>query len=580
MRSRLSLLLFLTIFGCLSGRVVEKRSKHVRIPRRLQTGATAPAASASSNSTANPAAASSNATAAAADSSAAAKNDTVDEFEPPGTGSCRPDLLKAFGFSGLATPIKATLDMCPSITDSCCSVADQQVIFQNWDKNVEGANLEKKFANYTETISKFFEAAAKVTKFANDLVKPVAGATPNECGLMARRILTYQIEDSSAVLNDMFARTYSFLHTSHKGLYCSLCNAKNGDFFATTGLKTTISERFCRDLVVTSLPSALYLNSHFPRYINLLNLFVASCDHKGQFIKGSVPPAAVATIDTSNEKSLKDCFDNRNTDNWATSCVSVCESFQIGMVTPMFTPKPSLYKATTDYLVQRIGEIQAKKDAEAAETGSATAGAQAGNSTANATAAAGASASATPAPTNKVRLLREKSIPKRKTRGLRREGRYERRLPRRLQNNDAQTTPAPSNATANNGTNGTAAGGQWASGSPSSPSNQAAAKSAADAAAALAASPKADPMNSLIYNSFNKASGINIEGFTSSVRVFGIHFFEAGLFSDIKADKLKSLRALLKVRKLKSKSHSVRKLNSAGIIGAMASLLMLWVGKN
>lgn len=588
MRSTISLLLFLAIFGSLSARIVHKRSKHVRFPRRLQTSASDSGVS-GSNSTSSPAnstnAADNSTSGVAGGAQGSAKNDTSDDLEAPGIGSCKPELLKAFGLSGLATPIKVTIDMCPSITDSCCSLADQKVIFKNWDTNQEGANLDKKFANYTETLNQFFEVASRVSKLANDLVSPVSISKPNECGLMARRILTYQIEDSSAVLNDMFARSYSFMATSHKGIYCAMCNAKNGDYFNVQGLKATVSERFCRDMLTTSLPSALYLNSHFPKYINLLGLFVSSCDAKGQFKKESPPPAVVASLDNSLEKKLKDCFEQRNDAGWATACVPVCESFQIGTVAPIFQPKLELYQAVISYLNKRLGEIAAAKAADEANSALGSTGAAA-NGTANATNATQPAAN----PTTKLRMLREKYIHKHKGKSFRKERGSGRRQPRRLQTTDPAASTASSAGTANPagaanpasaaGTNATSVNGsnaQWSSGTPSSPSNVAAAAAAKAGAAGSAA---IDPMASLIYNSFNTALGLSLEGMVSTVRVYGIHYYEEGLFSQMSADKIKSLNALLKARRLKAKSKASRKLNSASIAGSLIALFMVWFVKN
>ncbi len=512
MRTVTLVLTLLITFSHAYTRVIEKHSKHTRFERRLQNQSQN--STNSTNVTANVSAAASVAGSAASNETAALYGDPTDA---PGVGTCNQNYLKAFGLAGLAAPTQTQLDVCPNVVNSCCTSGDQQVIIKNWVAGNEGANLDAKIANYTATLTAFFQAAARVSRQANRIIKIAGSGIPNECSLMARRILTYQIEDSAFELNAMLLRTYSFLSTSHKGLYCAMCNAKNTEFFRATEGKTIVSERFCRDYLISSLPTAVYLNSHFPRYANLMNMFVSSCDHRGIFKKNPPPQNATVPLDASLEGSLKRCFRNRNFDSWGTACVPVCEAFQIGQVTPMLVPKVAVYASATAFLNSRLDAIKTQRRASRAAVSG-------GNSTANAT----SNVTAYGSPVKK-RILKEKGVKRRKLQGQ--------------------------------ATNGTSA-------------NSTAGNSSANASAAVGA-PVSNPMTPLIYNSLGSTPSLTILSWTSGVRVRGINFFEAGILSDFSASTAKSLRALLKVRKLKTRAKRVRKLKSVSIQTTLISLLLI-----
>jgi hypothetical protein len=468
--------------------------------------------------------------------------------------------------------------MCPHITSSCCTPKDQEIIFQNWITNLEEAGLKQKIANYTTALNGFFEIAANVTQKANAVLDVFSSSINNECSLMARRILTYQIEDSSTELNDMFNRTYNFLATAHKGAYCALCNAKLGEFWQTSQKKTVISERFCRDLLVTGLPTALYLNSHLPRYISLLVLFMTNCDKRGQFTKKSAPANLIPSIDATLEGNLKGCFTGKNGADWATPCVPVCEAYQIGSIPKMFTPDLKVYNETKVYLTAQLAEFDFDPSKNATNGTNSTSGngtsvqGSVGGQPAGASAAAPAGQPAQP-PSSGSRILRSKSPPKHKKKALRRYDHEERRLPRRLQNEtpNPATAPAAGSSTTDNGAAAATPG------TPATPADQ----NATAASNATAKGPiQFDPSQPLIYGSMDPAAALNFDTWTSSVRVYGIHFFESGLFSEISQEKAKSLRALLKARKLKRTPKASRRLNSQGLLSSLTILVLMLILKN
>ena len=62
---------------------------------------------------------------------------------------CKKPILETYGMVGLDDAKPMALDMCESITHSCCSVTDQLKIYENWIEGGEDADLLDRFKYHT-----------------------------------------------------------------------------------------------------------------------------------------------------------------------------------------------------------------------------------------------------------------------------------------------------------------------------------------------------------------------------------------------------------------------------------------------
>lgn len=435
-------------------------------------------------------------------------------------GKCHPKLLQAFSLSGLATPVKLTLDFCPLIKNSCCTIPDQTQIFTNWVTLQESTNLNLKMQNFTSSVSQFLQVAANVTKLVSIMMNSTTGMKNNECVLMGRRILTYQIEDSTPLLNTMFNQTYSFMQTSHKGFYCTICNADNGQYIQQDAKKILISENFCRNIVSQTLPSVIYLKLHIPKYMNLLTAFVSNCNMTTTFNKKGLPSGIFNVIDPTLDTSLTSCFKQRNLNGWLEPCLPICNAFQIGRVNPLFIPDFSSYNATIVYLAQAVSMFVNSKDSTgdtAYKTTSATKPALTGRVLSSKLKTHSSAISKPHKLNHKNKHLLKTSKKQIKSRNL--------------QLNP--TTPAV-----------------------------------------------IDPYAPPIFISVNSASDIALETWASEVRTSGLELYFEGSFANITSNNLNSVRAVLRMRKLKSRMQKSRKLKSDKIFGTLMGVLFVLFFKN
>ena len=269
-------------------------------------------------------------------------------------GVCNGKLLQSFNMFGRNSSIVTSLSVCPLVYNSCCTSADQVAIYDNWITDNEKLSLEAKFGNYTDTFDKFLNQAKKVTHFAAGVLTYMDKLDTNECKIMARRILSYQIDDLETALNEMLQNTYDFMTQSYKGIYCAMCDANQQVFIDSQSKKITISQSFCRSIIVNSLSTLMYLRVHMPNYINLLATFVSNCDADGKFVFETVSSPIFKTVDVTDEKTLNACFKGRNTNFWLSNCQTICQKWGVGKIPEFFMPDFKQINNAQTFIMEKL----------------------------------------------------------------------------------------------------------------------------------------------------------------------------------------------------------------------------------
>lgn len=277
-------------------------------------------------------------------------------------GTCDGTLLKSFNMFGRTYARPTSLEVCPNVYLSCCTEADQVAIYDNWETDNEEESLNQKFVAYTNTISQFFEQAQEVTEAASRVLTYMERMRNNECKLMARRIVSYQVGDLKRTLLQTFKETYDYMVQAHKGLYCSMCDANTHIYFNSQQKKVQVSEEFCRTFISNTLATLVYLQVHIPKYANLISTFMGTCDSKGRYLKKSMPKGAVKLIDSTTEKIITSCFKGRNTPTWLTSCQSICQKWTPGKLNPYFAPDSEQMNAAVRHIIDNMKNFEEEEE--------------------------------------------------------------------------------------------------------------------------------------------------------------------------------------------------------------------------
>lgn len=265
---------------------------------------------------------------------------------------CKRHLLETFKLEGKEFGEEMTLDMCPDVETSCCTVKDQLTIFDAWVREEEGKKLTDRldyhFTVYSELILELEKALPIATTLGSKHKTP--GVIKN-CKLLANRVSEFNIAMIGPKIKESVRAMHTFLHDSYKGVYCTLCNANNHKFFHTEKKTVDIGLPFCRKVIANSLHTSIYYHVHLKKLMNLVSVMLTSCDKDANFMHGiSVPVELNFVVDDIDERELEDCVNNVESPKWWAYCGRFCEEFNLSMYSEFFQPDLAKYKKMTKYL--------------------------------------------------------------------------------------------------------------------------------------------------------------------------------------------------------------------------------------
>ncbi len=272
---------------------------------------------------------------------------------------CNRDILNTYSLTGLDIPVIDKIEMCPSITRSCCLKQDQQILFTNFIHGGEYQSVVDFYGKVVGTYYGLIEKLVDVQDFAklvkNNIVKKIAN-----CKLLADRILNYEVNQIKEQVRQNLAKLQDFFQTAYSGFYCTICNFDNHKFFDSPTQTVFFSEKFCRDIVENTLHSLLLFHVDIVKHANLVTKFVSSCDFTGTYNLDAVPPPNFAfSVINDNMQNLQACRDNRNKREWFSYCKDICTNFNIVTFADYFQPNLKLITAYTQYLSTQLNTLTA-----------------------------------------------------------------------------------------------------------------------------------------------------------------------------------------------------------------------------
>ena len=272
---------------------------------------------------------------------------------------CNEDILLSYGLDGNKFPVKMELEMCPTISESCCQVKDQLTIYSNWVHGQEENNLHGRFKYIYNLYAFMMDEVIRVMPIAKMITEKLKNKKVSNCKVLARKILHFQIKDIAPKLKEAVRTMHEFFFTSYKGMYCMLCDAYTHQYFRLKQRRLIFGERFCRDITANSLHVLLYFHLHFAKFLNLVGTFLSTCDNRGRFNeKGALP--AVYTFHTSQKArdEVEKCKTFRNDPTWFKMCKPLCENFKLTKFVHFFQPHLKKYRMYAEFINARIKHIK------------------------------------------------------------------------------------------------------------------------------------------------------------------------------------------------------------------------------
>lgn len=272
---------------------------------------------------------------------------------------CNQEIQQSLGMQGYKYPRKISLDMCPTITQSCCTVEDQLTIYKAWVMDKEEENLEERLAFHKTIYWEFLKKANEASARAKSTFELVEERAVSNCKILARRIMHYRIDAVMKLLRDQIDNMHTFIHDSYKGFYCNSCDATQSKYFRINKKRFILSEEYCRDIVNNSLVTLLYFHHHFVKYINLMSKFITQCDYMGNFKKKSLPESVTFYSKATHYRTLHGCNQYRNDINWIDFCMPVCKQFKISEFSDFFKPNADKIRKYTRWLGKQLVKVNA-----------------------------------------------------------------------------------------------------------------------------------------------------------------------------------------------------------------------------
>lgn len=275
------------------------------------------------------------------------------------TQGCNRDILQTYSLTGMDIPAIEKIEMCPSITRTCCLKQDQQILFTNFIHGGESQTVVDHYGKVVGTYYNLIEKLVEVQDFAkmvkNNIVKKIAN-----CKLLAERILNYEVSQVKEQVRQNLAKLQEFFQTTYSGFYCTICNFDNHKYFDSSSQTVFFSEKFCRDIVENTLHTLLLFHVDIVKHANLVTKFVSSCDFTGTFNLDAIPPSNYTfSVINENMQNLQACRDNRNKREWFSYCKDICTNFNIVTFADYFQPNLKLIASYTNYLTQQLNTLTA-----------------------------------------------------------------------------------------------------------------------------------------------------------------------------------------------------------------------------
>lgn len=281
---------------------------------------------------------------------------------------CNQELLAAFQFKGLTTPSPNPLLLCPDVKLSCCTKTDQIILYENFVERKEEDDMNTRFKYIQSIYEDFLLATATVHSQAAKLLKKYSFKKISNCKIFAQRIQKFETQKIFPRLKVAIKQMHTFYARSYKGVYCSVCDATNHQFFDFTNpdkMEIKFSQKFCRDIIARSLHPLIYFETHLIKYANLLTQFSSFCNSMNQFEDGEISNYDTILPKQNRVKMLENCRQNLNIeDKWFEHCEPICKKYNFLKYNPFFSPNLYEYRKSTlllNELSERFKKLSLKQ---------------------------------------------------------------------------------------------------------------------------------------------------------------------------------------------------------------------------
>lgn len=241
---------------------------------------------------------------------------------------CDVSLLNHFQIASFRAPISGPSAICPFAKSSCCDTSAQMSIYLRWAKETERRYVLKTFKSFIRAFKGTFQVFKVVEELAQKTRAATSSSPEGHCHMLSSAVVNTTASGLEAQVLASARKAFKFLYDSHKGMYCSLCDAELQRFVDKQKGTITMNYSFCSAFVGSSLNFYLFKNVHFVKIARLYAQYLQSCSVSGEYKNNKFVSSRILL--STQEKFANDlflCRANAKTPEAVKFCERVCLRF-------------------------------------------------------------------------------------------------------------------------------------------------------------------------------------------------------------------------------------------------------------
>ena len=266
--------------------------------------------------------------------------------DKPNPNLCLEGLVESYGLVSTGTVNQQMLTTCPSSNTTCCAFESQKLMIIQMQ--YDSKNIQKRFESQDRIIFELLDEIQLDMRYIERFKTRQSRKRISSCGAIATKLSFHDIDRVKATLKQQRQQMKEWAVLAHKGVYCALCNPDTQKFISMDRQLMKVSFKFCRGVVFNTIQPMMYLHYELKKFLNLLLKFLTNCDQHGNYINIS-PPDFLELEYSNSEKTIRECWDNRNDPEWIIHCHNYCKEYDLMQFQEFFEPNLDRFLKLTYY---------------------------------------------------------------------------------------------------------------------------------------------------------------------------------------------------------------------------------------
>lgn len=173
--------------------------------------------------------------------------------------------------------------ICPGVQTNCCSLQSQLDIYKKWIISGEKHKIKSFYSEFPKVFDRIYAAFEQVELLADRVLDATLGVAGSNCNRIAAVIAQNRPSMIRQKAVEAARQAMNFMFKAREGIYCSICDADNHQFYNNTDFTMTMSNRFCAKFVEHTMPYYIFKYEYFVKVSRLIGQFLTTCNLRGVY---------------------------------------------------------------------------------------------------------------------------------------------------------------------------------------------------------------------------------------------------------------------------------------------------------